>query len=145
MKWFSFCMILFSTMLLVACGGGNNNNVNGNWTASLTNPDGSAAFNFTISLNQNNGTNVSGTNLTFTTQSPCFTSVSQETGGFTLTGNSNGVTTGNFEMTIQSGNPSGNVLTLTGTLSNNTITGNWTLTGVTSGCTGNGSFTMNRS
>ncbi len=47
-------LILFSTMLLAACGGGNSGNVNGTWTASLTNPDGSPAFNFTTSLTQNN-------------------------------------------------------------------------------------------
>jgi hypothetical protein len=137
-------LILFSTMLLAACGGGNSGNVNGTWTASLTNPDGSPAFNFTTSLTQNNGTNVSGTNINFTTSSPCFSTVSSETGGFTLSGNTNGVTTGSFELTIQSGTPSGNVMTLNGTLNNNTITGTWTLTGVTSGCTGNGNFTMNR-
>lgn len=95
-------------------------------------------------MTQNNGTNVSGTNINFTTSSPCFSTVSSETGGFTLSGNTNGVTTGSFELTIQSGTPSGNVMTLNGTLNNNTITGTWTLTGVTSGCTGNGNFTMNR-
>jgi hypothetical protein len=41
--------------------------------------------------------------------------------------------------------PPGNTLTLNGTLTNSTIMGTWTLTGLTSGCTGNGNFTMSRS
>jgi len=129
---------------LVACGGGSSNNINGNWSATLTNEDGSPAFSFTTTLNQNNGTTITGTNLTFSTATPCFSSVHSETGGFTLSGNTDGAVTGGFELTVQSGNPSGNVLTMTGTVTNNTITGTWTLTGVTSGCSGSGNFTMTK-
>jgi len=146
MRQLTIALLLVLGLTLSACGGsGNNsNNVNGNWTAMLTNTDGTPAFSFTTSLSQSNGTVVTGTNLTFTTSSPCFASGSTETGGFTLTGNTGGVTTGNFELTIQSGTPSGNVLTIQGTLNNNMISGTWTLSGVTSGCTGSGNFTMNR-
>jgi hypothetical protein len=46
-------------------------------------------------------------------------------------------------MNVQSGSPSGNTLALAGTTSGNTISGTWTLTG-SSGCTGNGTFTMTK-
>jgi hypothetical protein len=42
---------------------------------------------------------------------------------------------------VTSGNPSGNTLTLNGTVNGNTITGTWQLVGGT-GCTGNGNFTV---
>jgi hypothetical protein len=136
---------LFSLLLgLVACGSGSSDTINGNWSASLTNPDGSPAFSFSTTLNQNNGTTITGTNLTFSTTTPCFSSVHSETGGFTLTGNTSGSVTGAFELTVQSGTPSGNVLTMSGTVAHNTITGTWTLSGVTSGCTGSGNFTMTK-
>jgi hypothetical protein len=135
---------LTSLLLGIAACGGSSNTINGNWTASLNSPDGSPAFSFTTTLNQNNGTTVTGTNLRFTTASPCFSSVGSETGGFTLTGNTSGMVTGAFELTVQSASPSGNVLTMTGTVANNTISGTWTLTGVTSGCTGSGNFTMTK-
>jgi hypothetical protein len=47
----------------------------------------------------------------------------------------------NIQSTATSTN---NLLTLQGTVNNNTITGNWTLTGTTAGCTGTGSFTMTK-
>jgi len=142
-----FAMAVLCSMLLVlfACGGGSSNSVNGNWSATLTNTDGTAAFSFTTTLNESNGTTITGANFTFTTATPCFVSTSSETGGLMLSGNTNGVTSGNFEFTVQSSNPSGNVLTMTGMLSNNTITGSWTLSGVTAGCSGSGNFTMTKS
>jgi hypothetical protein len=145
MKQFAIALAFSLAVILGACGSGNSNNINGNWSATLTNPEGTPAFSFTTSLHQSNNTTVTGTNLTFSTATPCFTSISSETGGFTLTGNTSGMVTGNFELTVQSGTPSGNVLTMTGTVTNNTIAGSWTLTGVTSGCTGSGTFTMTKS
>lgn len=146
MRHFSIVMISVLGLMLGACGGGsgngNSSNVNGSWTASLMNADGTPAFSFTTALSQSNSTVISGTNLSFTTATPCFSSGGSATGGFTLTGTAGGMTTGNFELTVQSGTPSGNVLTLQGTDNNNTISGTWALTGVTSGCTGSGTFTM---
>ena len=77
------------------------------------------------------------------TTSPCFSSGNTESGSFTLGGDFNGNVKGQFGMTVQSGTPSGNTLALTGTVNGNTITGNWTLTG-SSGCAGNGTFTMTK-
>jgi hypothetical protein len=145
MRQFAIALLCSISLLSGACGSGGSNNINGTWSATLTNPDGTPGFSFTTSLQQNNNATITGTNLTFSTATPCFTSISSETGGFTLNGNTSGVTTGAFELTVQSATPSGNVLTMTGTLTNNTITGTWTLTGVTSGCTGSGNFTMTKS
>jgi len=145
MKPFGIAMLLALGLMLNACGGGSSNNsgnINGNWTATLTDSSGNPVFAFTTTLTQSSDTSVSVTNLTFTSQTQCFTSGETATGTFALTGNFNGNVTGTFAMTITSGVPSGNVLTLQGNVANNTISGTWTLTGVTSGCTGNGNFTM---
>jgi hypothetical protein len=144
MKQFGMAMVLALGVLLAACGGGSSRSaatVAGNWTATLT---GTEDLTFTTSLMQNSGTVVTGTNLTFTTQTPCFTSGGTQTGSFVLSGNFNGNITGAFQLVIASGVPAGNTLTLQGTVNNNTITGTWTLTGVTLGCSGSGNFTMTR-
>src|ERR1700680_144904 len=148
MKQFGIAMVMAVGLILLACGGGSSstsNTVTGNWTATLTNSDGTPAFAFTTSLTQSNGTaTVTGTNLSFTTSTPCFTSGGSQTGSFVLSGNFNGNITGAFQLTITSGTPSGNTLVLQGTVNNNTVTGTWNLTGSTQGCTGNGTFTLNR-
>jgi hypothetical protein len=143
-------LVLASALIftLTACGGGNSqaNTVTGNWTAALSNTDGSPALAFTTTLNQNSGSStVNVNNLSFTTTSACFPGTSTATGAFVLSGNFNGQTTGSFQLTVQSGTTmSGNLLTLQGTVNNNTVSGTWTLTGVTSGCSGSGNFTMNK-
>jgi hypothetical protein len=147
MKQLSIAVLLVLGLTLAACGGGSSsspNTINGNWTATLTNPDGSPAFGFTTSLSQSSGTAVTITNLSFTTSTPCFSSGGTETGTFVLSGNFNGSVSGGFQMTVQSGTPSGNTLILQGTVMNNAVTGTWTLSGVTSGCTGSGTFTMTK-
>ncbi len=144
MKQLGIAFILCAGLVLAGCGSSsNNNNINGNWTASLTNPDGSPAFAFTTSF-QSSGSVVSGTNLNFTTSNNCFASGATETGSFNLSGNFNGNVTGSFGLTIQSGTPSGNTLTLNGVVKSNTIAGTWSLSGVTAGCSGSGTFTMNK-
>jgi len=144
MKQFGMVMIVALGVLLAGCGGGSSSNpatVTGNWTATLT---GSEDLTFTTSLTQTSGTSVTGANLTFTTQTPCFTSGGTQTGSFVLSGNFNGNITGAFQLTITSGEPAGNTLVLQGNVNNNTITGTWTLTGLTSGCAGSGNFTMTK-
>ncbi len=143
MKQALFFAMAALALALAGCGSNNNNSVNGTWTAALTNPGGSPAFNFTTTLNQSGGSSVSVESLNFTTNSPCFKGGATATAAFTISGTMNGVTGGGYQMTIKSKNPTGNTLTLTGTLGNNTINGAWTLTGST-GCTGTGSFTMSR-
>jgi len=147
MKQFGIAILVAVGLILVACGGGgssSSNSVTGNWTATLTNTDGTPAFAFTTSLTQSNGTAVTGANLTFTTSTGCFSSAASQTGSFVLSGNFNGNITGAFQLTVTSATPSGNTLTLQGTVNNNAITGTWTLTGLTPGCTGSGNFTLTR-
>lgn len=143
MKHMAMMMVVMLGMAFGGCGGGNSNSANtvtGNWTATLT---GTEDFAFTTSLMQNNGTVVTGTNLVFTTQTPCFTSGGTQTGSFVLSGNFNGNITGAFQLTITSGTPAGNTLALTGTVNNGTVSGTWNLTG-TGGCLGSGNFTMTK-
>ncbi len=143
MKQFGIAVVLAVGLILAACGGSSSasDTVNGNWTATLT---GTQDLTFTTSFTQSNGSTVTGTNLTFTTSTPCFTSGGSQTGSFVLSGNFNGNITGGFQLTITSGTPSGNTLVLQGTVNNNTITGTWTLTGLTSGCSGLGNFTLTK-
>jgi hypothetical protein len=139
------------TLLLVACGGSTNNfsNINGNWTASLANSNGTAAFGFTTTLSQNSNGTVSVSNVNFKTSSPCFTNGETASGALALSGTTNGVVSGGFQLIITStpSAPMGpaNALTLNGTVMNaNTISGTWSLTGLQSGCTGSGNFTMTK-
>jgi hypothetical protein len=148
MKTLGTIFVLGIALVLAGCGSNSNSNIiNGNWTAALLNSSsgGSPIFNFTATFTQSSGSDVTITNLNFTTSSPCFASGSTATGGFTLSGNLNGVTSGGFQMNIQSTGSSSNLLTLQGTVSNNTISGTWSISGTTSGCSGSGQFTMNKS
>jgi hypothetical protein len=139
-------IVLGIALALAGCGSkSTGSDINGNWTAALmSSGSGTPVFNFAATFTETGGTGVSVTNLSFTTATPCFASGTTATGGFTLSGNQNGVTSGGFEMNIQSSGSTGDLLRLQGTVSNNTITGTWTLSGTTAGCSGSGSFTMNR-
>ena len=149
MKQLWTIVVVGIALMLAGCGtNSSNGSLNGNWTAALVSSSSNASpnLNFTLSMTETSGSNLSITNLNFTTSSPCFASGTTATGGFTLSGTLNGVTSGGFQMNIQSdGSSSNNQLSLQGTVSNNTITGNWTLTGTTAGCSGSGTFTMNKS
>lgn len=144
MKHFRIAILLSLALAWSGCGNNSSsgsNTINGNWTATLT---GSQQIDLTATLTQS-GSAVSVTNLSFTTSQSCFDTGAAATGSFTVTGTMNGVTTGSFQMTIISGssNSNGNnQLSLQGTLTNNSITGNWTLSGTGVGCTGSGTFTM---
>jgi hypothetical protein len=148
MKTLGTIVVLGIAMMLAGCGTNSNNGmINGNWTAALMNSSsgGSPVFNFSATFTQSSGSGVTITNLNFSTATPCFAAGSTATGGFTLSGNQNGVTSGGFQMNIQSTGSTNNLLTLQGTVSNNTISGTWALSGTTSGCSGSGAFTMNKS
>lgn len=140
-------LLLSLIVTLAGCGGGNSNmgNINGTWTATLTNPQGGTAFAFTTNFMQGSGNNLNVVSFQFTTSGSCFSGPTSETGSFVLSGDFNGHVSGQFGFTISTTFPSdNNVLTLVGTVNGNTISGTWTLTGV-SGCTGNGNFTMTHS
>lgn len=143
MKWFAVGVMAL-TLLAVGCGSNNSaSNINGSWNAMLVSSGGTTAFTFGTNLTTQGNGGLSVTNFNFTTNSSCFVSGETASGTFALSGNFNGNVKGTLGMTVQSGSPSGNTLTLAGTANGNSITGNWTLTG-SSGCTGNGTFTMTR-
>jgi len=148
MKHFGFAILLGLVLTVSGCGGSSSgaSQINGNWTASMINADGSQAFSFATALRASNGSsNLTINNFTFTTAGTCFNTSASQTGTFSFTGDFQGHVTGTFSMIISTAFPSGtnNVLTLQGAVNGPTISGTWTLTGVT-GCSGNGSFSMTR-
>jgi hypothetical protein len=143
MKKLAVAWLVAVVLTLAGCGsnGSKQGNINGTWTAVLT---GDANFTFGTSLVVNNDGTLSVSQFSFSTNGPCFVSGETESGSFGFTGDFNGNVTGQFGFKVVSGSPSGNTLTLTGTVTGNTIAGNWTLTGG-SGCQGLGTFTMMQS
>ena len=144
-KTLALTLMLGMGSLLAGCGASSKNaNINGNWTATLMDTGGTESFAFSTALL---ATGSSGTvtikNFRFSTNSPCFVSGETESGTFAISGDFSGNVSGQFGMNILSGSPGGNTLALTGTVKGNTISGTWILAG-SSGCTGNGSFTMTR-
>ena len=133
-------------LTLTGCGAGAGN-INGTWTANLiTPPGGTPIFAFQTTVAGGGGGAFQITSFTFTTAGPCFTGDAlTETGTVSLSGNYNGHVAGSFGLIISTMFPvaANNVLTLTGTVADKTITGTWTLTGST-GCSGNGVFTATR-
>jgi hypothetical protein len=138
-------MIVLLTLGLTGCGSSNgSSNLNGTWMATLDDANGSPVYTFSTTFTQGSGSTLSVTNFTFTSAGSCFASYqTSETATFGLMGNFNGNVTGTFGMTITTMFPgaTNNVLTLQGTVNGNTISGTWTLTGLT-GCSGNGNFTI---
>jgi hypothetical protein len=151
MKRFGTALIFLMALALLACGLGSTPQtpLTGNWTAGLHNPDGTAAFGFTAALKQS-GQTVGVTEFSFVSPSSCFATGTTATALFTLADTTHGVTSGAFQMTIQSGpsNSNGtNTLALQGTFVGNSISGSWTLTGTGTQCTEtenltSGNFTM---
>jgi hypothetical protein len=146
MKKFAVAMLLVAGLALAGCGSGNHSgNVNGNWTAALTDSSNGQVFAFSTSLvATNGGSSLTVSNFSFTSNTACFVSGETESATFVLSGNFNGNVTGSFQFNVISGNPAGNTLTLTGTANGNSITGTWVLSGGTTSCTGNGNFTMTK-
>jgi hypothetical protein len=145
-------IILLLVLALTISGCGSNTpgspgsgNINGTWTATLTNEDGSLAYQFSATFTQSANGGLSVTNFTFTSAGSCFASYPPdgygESGSFSLTGNSNGKIIGTFGMVIATPNINGPMLTLKGTVNGSTISGTWTASS-TGGCSGNGTFTL---
>ncbi|HEY1678025.1 MAG TPA: hypothetical protein VGG04_09990 [Candidatus Sulfotelmatobacter sp.] len=145
MKQFFLAALLAVGLVLVGCGSNSSNpaTLNGTWNATLLDLNSTTVFTFGTSLAVNGNGSLTITNFRFNSNSPCFVSGESESGSFALMGNFNGQVNGRFGLSVQSGSPSGNTLTLSGSANGNTISGTWTLTGGT-GCSGSGSFTMVR-
>ena len=145
MRKLAVALLLGWGLILVGCGSDRSSgNINGNWTATLTDGSGGQAFAFTTALV---ATGSSGTltvnSFHFSTDSPCFVSGETENGTFALNGDFSGNVGGQFGMSVLSGSPGGNTLTLTGAVNGGTISGTWILAGSV-GCSGSGRFTMTR-
>jgi hypothetical protein len=138
-------MLLAVGLVMVGCGSSTSKggSVNGTWTAMLTGNSQNPVFSFSTALIDNGDGTINVTKFSFSSNSSCFVSGETENGTFGLTGNLNGSVKGTFGMTITSGIPSGNVLTLTGTVNGTTISGKWQLTGA-GNCNGSGNFTMTK-
>lgn len=142
-----FFGLILSAFFVTGCSNGSNSgNINGNWNASLMNTDGSQAFGFTTTFTEASNGGVDVTHFSFTTSGNCFANEqTTQTGTFSLSGNFQGNVTGSFGMTVSTtGGTTANSLKLQGTVNGGTVAGTWTLSG-SSGCAGNGTFTMNRS
>ena len=130
-------------LTMIGCGGGGSSsaNVNGNWTATLMSSGGQPVYSFTTTLTETGGSGLNITNFTFTSTGSCFVSgQTTETGSFSLSGDFSGSVQGTFGMTVTGAQ---NVLTLQGGIgANNTLTGNWSVTG--SSCSGAGTFIFTR-
>jgi hypothetical protein len=66
--------LLALALLLNGCGSSSvpgRNSINGDWTATLTNSDGSRAYQFSATFTQGSGSELSITNLTYTVSSSC--------------------------------------------------------------------------
>lgn len=105
-KFSRMVVLLLLGLSMAGCGsnGPQSGNINGTWSASLTNADGSTAYTFSTTFTDTSSNGLSITNFTFTAPGPCFSPYTatqySETGSFTLSGNFNGNITGTFGMTI---------------------------------------------
>ncbi len=142
-----FTSLILLALMLASCGDSSRppKKIDGVWYAQLNNTDGTAAYTFSATLTQGTGSDVTVTAFGLWVSAPaCFSSSTGQTATFTATGRSGGYQTGPFAMNISTAfmTQIENVIAMTGTRnSDGTITGNWTLTGL-SGCSGSGSYSM---
>ena len=148
-KTIGMIVLLALGIATVGCSsnnGSSSTNVNGNWSATLTDSqNGPPIYAFTTTLSEASGGAVSVTNFSFTSTGSCFVEgQTTETGSFTLSGDFSGNVKGMFGMTVNSTTSGGPQLALQGGVGpNNTITGTWSLSGSTA-CSGSGNFTFTR-
>ncbi|MGP0018774.1 MAG: hypothetical protein ACLPHP_09420 [Candidatus Sulfotelmatobacter sp.] len=143
MKKATAVVLLGMTLIFSSCGSGSHGNINGIWTATLSNSTASI-FTFQTTLLVNADGSLGTTNFSLTlNNTPCSFPATTESGSFTFSGNFNGQVSGKFHYVITSTGVEASILTLDGTVSGGQITGTWTVTGGVGTCTGNGTFTMN--
>jgi len=138
MKRLGIAIIFFATLLSLDCGGGGSapDVLSGNWTATLSNPDGTPAFTISTTLQQS-GNTVDVTKFDFTFPSTCFAAGTTAAANFGQVSTTHGVTSGTLQMTFQSGpaNVNGaNSLAFQGASGRTGISGTWTLTGTGTAC-----------
>jgi hypothetical protein len=133
-------------LILSGCGSGSHatGNIDGTWSATLSNSTLANDFVFMTNLKVNAGGSLGTTSFNITVNStPCNFTTTTESGSFTISGNFNGQVSGKFHYVVTSTGSEVDTLTMDGTVSGGQITGNWTVSGATANCTGSGTFTMN--
>ncbi|MGE5204818.1 MAG: hypothetical protein ACM3PW_04325 [Chlamydiota bacterium] len=151
---FATCVLGLSLVLL-GCGNGYNSspaNLSGNWTANLQQTSGAAAFSFSTTLTEVGGSILNGSNLTFNPATNCFNSQTTESGAVQFSGGGYGYYSGGggttaMSLTIKGLSAAGatDTLNLQGTVNpDKSVSGTWTLNGVSATCSGSGGFTMTR-
>src|SRR5260370_2471950 len=89
-KSIGIMLLLALGLAMPGCGSSSGStNINGNWSASLTNsPTGPTIYAFTTTFTETGGGGLRITNFTFTSSNgSCFIWATTQTGSFTLTGN----------------------------------------------------------
>ena len=164
MKKLAALVLLALECMVCACGNSAQSttlpttSASGNWQAILLGGHGSAgAINFdtTFIVDPGGGTlNIDTVAFYTTSAGSCFVSGQSASGSAVLVTSASNVVTGTMTLTVASGVPAGNTLTLDGTsvtgtsnnlvLNSGVVTGTWTLTGGQgdASCTGAGTFTM---
>ena len=145
MKRFITMALLSMGLILSGCGSGSHatGNINGTWSATLSNSTLANEFIFMTHLTVNADGSLGTTSFNISLDNtPCDFTTTTESGSFTLSGNFNGQVSGKFHYVVMSTGSEVNTLTLDGTVSGGQITGNWTVSGATVNCTGSGTFTM---
>lgn len=150
-----FLAALGLSLVLLGCGNGNNShpaNLSGNWTANLQLTSGTKAFSFSTTLTEVGGSILNGSNLTFNPATTCFNSQTTESGAVQFSSGGYGYYTGGggttaMSLTIKGLSAAGaqDTLNLQGTANpDNSVSGTWTLNGVSATCNSSGGFTMTR-
>ncbi len=145
MKKIIMMALLSMGLILAGCGSGSHatGNINGTWSATLSNSTLANDFIFMTHLTVNADGSLGTTSFNITlNNTPCDFTTTTESGSFTISGNFNGQVSGKFHYVVMSTGAEVNTLTLDGTVSGGQITGNWTVSGATANCTGTGTFTM---
>jgi hypothetical protein len=138
--------LLGVSLILSGCGPNShaNGNINGLWTATLSNSSSPNNFVFMTNLTVNADGSLGTTSFNITVNNtPCTFPTTTESGSFTISGNFNGQVSGKFNYVIMSTGVEVNTLSLNGTVMGGEITGTWSVTGATANCAGSGTFTMN--
>ncbi|HYL97305.1 MAG TPA: hypothetical protein VET69_15975 [Terriglobales bacterium] len=141
-------------LALLGCGNGNQVrpvNLSGNWTADMQKANGSTVFSFSSSINEVGNTVLNVSNLSFNPATSCFQSQVSASGIAQFSSSGYGYYTGGgttaMALTVKGLAAGGgtDTLTLQGTANpDNTVSGTWTLNGVSAACSGSGGFTMTR-
>jgi hypothetical protein len=154
LNWLCLSVALGFFGVLLGCGNGNQArpaNLSGNWTATLQKANGSTAFSFSSSINEVGNTVLNVSNVSFNPATACFQSQVGASGIAQFSSSGYGYYTGGgvtaMSITVKGLAAGGgtDTLTLQGTANpDKSVSGTWTLNGVSATCSGSGAFTMTR-